>query len=318
MQIYIIKRLLLGLVVLFLLTFIVFMVMRLLPGDPLSLFVAQGDISIADESKLDAMRAEYGLDKPLLVQYFFWLGNAFSGDLGKSIFYQAKVTKLISESMPVTIHLGILAVALGAFFGIIFGITCALRRDKAIDSLLTFIANIGITAPPFWLGILMIYLFGLQLRWLPIQGYTSPVVDFWKSSRQLIMPVFCLSFFSLSSIARQTRSSMLEVVRQDYVRTAWAKGLRERSIVVRHMIKNGLIPVVTMLGMQVRMVFGGSVLIETVFNVPGFGRLMVQSVTSHDYLIVQAGILIIAAIVIVANLLVDISYGWLDPRIRYG
>ena len=318
MQIFIVKRLLLGLVVLFLLTFIVFMVMRLLPGDPLSLFVAQGDISIADESKLNAMKAEYGLDKPLLLQYFIWIGNVFSGDMGKSIFYQAKVTKLISESMPVTIHLGILAVALGAFFGIIFGIICALRRDKAIDSLFTFIANIGITAPPFWLGILMIYLFGLQLRWLPIQGYTSPVVDFWKSSRQLIMPVFCLSFFSLSSIARQTRSSMLEVVRQDYVRTAWAKGLRERSIVVRHMIKNGLIPVVTMLGMQVRMVFGGSVLIETVFNVPGFGRLMVQSVTSHDYLIVQAGILIIAAIVIVANLLVDISYGWLDPRIRYG
>ena len=318
MQTYVVKRLLLGLVVLFLLTFIVFMVMRLLPGDPLSLFVAQGDISIADESKLDAMKAEYGLDKPLLLQYFIWLGNVFRGDLGKSIFYQAKVTKLIAECMPVTIHLGILAVALGAVFGIIFGVICALRRDKMIDTLLTFIANIGITAPPFWLGILMIYLFGMQLKWLPIQGYTSPVTDFWVSTRQLIMPVFCLSFFSLSSIARQTRSSMLEVVRQDYIRTAWAKGLRERSIVVRHMIKNGLIPVVTMLGMQVRVVFGGSVLIETVFNVPGFGRLMVQAVTSHDYLIVQAGILIIAAIIILANLLVDISYGWLDPRIRFG
>jgi len=263
------------------------------------------------------LRAEYGLDKPLLVQYFTWLGNVIRGDLGKSIFYQAKVTQLIFECMPVTVYLGILAVALGTFFGMIFGMICALRRDKAIDSLLTFIANIGITAPPFWIGILMIYLFGLQLRWLPIQGYTSPFTDFVKSTRQLIMPVFCLSFFALSSIARQTRSSMLEVVRQDYVRTAWAKGLNERAVVVKHVTKNGLIPVVTMLGMQVRMVFGGSVLIETVFNVPGFGRLMVQSVTSHDYLIVQAGVLIIAAIVIVANLLVDISYGWLDPRIRY-
>lgn len=318
MQTYILKRLLMGLVVLLSLTFIVFMVMRLLPGDPLLLFVSQGEIAVADVTKLDAMKAEFGLDKPLLVQYFTWLINVFRGDLGKSIFYQSKVTTLIFECMPVTVHLGILAVALGALFGITFGMICALRRDKTIDSLLTFIANIGITAPPFWLGILMIYVFGLQLKWLPLQGYTSPITDFWKSTRQLIMPVFCLSFFSLSSIARQTRSSMLEVVRQDYVRTAWSKGLNERAIVIRHITKNGLIPVITMLGMQVRMVFGGSVLIETVFNVPGFGRLLVQSVTSHDYLIVQAGVLLIAAIVVVANLLVDISYGWLDPRIRYG
>jgi peptide/nickel transport system permease protein len=317
MQTYIIKRLFQGLLVLLLLTFIVFLVMHLLPGDPLLLFATQGDIAHLDFEKLEAMKAEYGLDKPILVQYFIWLKNAFRGELGKSIFYQEKVTTLISQCMPVTIYLGILAVGLGALVGVIFGMICALRRGKTIDALLTFIANIGITAPPFWLGILMIYLFGLQLNWLPIQGYTSPFTDFSKSTMQLIMPVFCLSFFSLSSIARQTRSSMLEVVRQDYIRTAWAKGLKERNIVMRHAIKNGLIPVITMLGIQVRIVFGGSVLIETVFNVPGFGRLLVASVTSHDYLIVQGGVLIIAMITIVSNLIVDISYGWLDPRIRY-
>jgi peptide/nickel transport system permease protein len=317
MQSYIIKRLLMGAVVLLLLSFIVFMVMHLLPGDPLLFFVSQGEVSSLDVAKLSELKAEYGLDKPLMVQYFTWITNVVHGEMGKSIFYQEKVSTLIFERMPVTIYLGILAVGLGALFGVAFGMICALRRGRLIDSVLTFIANIGITAPGFWIGILLIYLFGLQLQWLPIQGYTSPFTNLGKSTMQLIMPVFCLSFFSLSSITRQTRSSMLEVVRQDYIRTAWAKGLRERTIVIRHMIKNGLIPVVTMIGMQVRVVFGGSVLIETVFNIPGFGRLLVSSVIAHDYLVVQAGVFIIAAVVIVANLLVDFSYGWLDPRIRY-
>jgi peptide/nickel transport system permease protein len=317
MQTYILKRLLMGVLVLLLLSFIVFMVMHLLPGDPLLFFFSQGEISTLDVAKLNEAKAEFGLDKPLIVQYFTWIINVFRGEMGKSIFYQDEVKSLLLERMPPTMYLGILAVTMGAFFGIAFGMICSLRRGKAIDSILTFIANIGITAPGFWVGILMIYLFGLQLNWLPIMGYTSPFTDFSKSTMQLIMPVFCLSFFSLSSIARQTRSSMLEVVRQDYIRTAWAKGLRERSIVIRHMIKNGLIPVITMLGMQVRVVFGGSVLIETVFNIPGFGRLLVSSVIAHDYLVVQAGVFIIAAIVIIINLLVDISYGWLDPRIRY-
>jgi peptide/nickel transport system permease protein len=317
MQTYILKRLLLGILVLLFLSFIVFMVMHLLPGDPLLFFVSQGEVSTFDVAKLDALKAEYGLDKPLMVQYFTWIINVFRGEMGKSIFYQEKVATLIFERMPVTIHLGILAITLGTVLGIIFGLICALRRGKAIDSLLTFIANVGITAPGFWVGILMIYLFGLQLKWLPVQGYTSPFNDFSKSTMQLIMPVFCLCLFSLSSITRQTRSSMLEVVRQDYIRTAWAKGLRERIIVTRHIVKNGLIPVITMIGMQVRVVFGGSVLIETVFNVPGFGRLLVSSVIAHDYLVVQSGVFIIAVIIIVANLLVDVSYAWLDPRIRY-
>jgi peptide/nickel transport system permease protein len=317
MSTFIIKRFLMGIVVLLLLSFIVFMVMRLLPGDPLLFFVSQGEVSSLNPAKLNELRAEYGLDKPLMVQYFTWIANVLHGEMGKSIFYQEKVSTLIFERMPVTIYVGILSVGLGACFGVIFGVICSLRRGKIIDSLLTFIANIGITAPGFWIGILMIYLFGLQLQWLPTQGYTSPFSDFGKSTMQLIMPVFCLSFFSLSSITRQTRSSMLEVVRQDYVRTAWAKGLSERSIVVRHMIKNGLIPVITMIGMQVRVVFGGSVLIETVFNIPGFGRLLVSSVIAHDYMVVQAGVFLIAAVVIVANFLVDISYGLLDPRIRY-
>ena len=317
MQTFVIKRLLQGLLVLLLLTFIIFLVIRLLPGDPILLFASQGDVSTLDPARIQELKVQYGLDKPLMVQYFTWLYDALRGDLGKSIFYQDKVSTLILERMPVTIYLGVMAITLGALLGMVFGVISALRRGSIIDSVLTFIANIGIAAPGFWIAFLMIYLFGLQLGWLPIQGYTSPFMDFWKSIRQAVMPVFCLSFFSLSSISRQTRSSMLEVIRQDYIRTAWAKGLKESTIVMRHTLKNGLIPVVTMIGMQVRTIFGGSVIIETIFNVPGFGRLMVQAVTSHDYLIVQGGVLIIAAIVVLTNILVDISYGWLDPRIRF-
>ena len=317
MQTFIFKRLIQGIIVLLLLSFLVFIVMRLLPGDPILLYYAQGDVTFLSPEQLETVRAEYGLDKPLVVQYFVWLFDIFKGDLGKSIFYREEVSTLLLERMPVTIHLGILAILSGAIIGIAFGVVCALRRGTFIDSLLTFIANIGITAPGFWVGILLIFLFALQWQLLPTNGYTSPFTDFTLSTRQLVMPVFCLSFFSLASMARQTRSSMLEVVRQDYVRTAWAKGLQERAIVTRHIIKNGLIPVVTMFGMQVRTIFGGSVLIETVFNVPGFGRLLVQSVLAQDFQIVQGGVLVIATIVVISNLLVDISYGWLDPRIRY-
>jgi peptide/nickel transport system permease protein len=183
--------------------------------------------------------------------------------------------------------------------------------------LFSVLANIGITVPSFWVGILLLYLLSLKLGWLPPFGYTSPFEDFWLSTRQLIMPVFCLALFSIASLTRQTRSSMLEVIRQDYIRTAWSKGLRERVIIIRHALKNALIPVTTQLGLQVGIIIGGAVLIETVFNIPGMGRLMTQAVFGHDYQIVQSGVLIIATVVVLANLFVDISYGWLDPRIRY-
>jgi len=164
----------------------------------------------------------------------------------------------------------------------------------------------------------LIYVFSLQFHWFPTGGYTSPFTDFGLNMRQVIMPVFCLSLFSIASLTRQTRASVLEVVRQDYVRTAWSKGLSERVIVFRHTIKNALIPVVTIIGVQVSLIFGGSVLVETVFNIPGMGRLLTQAVFQHDYMIVQAGVLIVAVVVVLSNLIVDISYGWFDPRIRYG
>jgi len=222
------------------------------------------------------------------------------------------------ERFPVTLHLGIVAFIIGAVLGILSGLVAAVRRGKWIDKIITPLTYIGITIPVFWLGILLIYAFGLKLHWLPISGYTSPMEDFWLSTKQLIMPVICMAVFPLAANARQMRSAMLEVIRQDYIRTAWSKGLGERRVIFFHSLKNSLIPVITLMGVGVGMIFGGSVLVETVFAIPGVGRLMVSSILGQDYIVVQGITLTIAAIVLVVNLMVDISYGWFDPRIRYG
>jgi peptide/nickel transport system permease protein len=317
MTAYIVRRLLQGVLVLIIVSIFIFLIMRLLPGDPLMIYVAQSQIDNISAEDLATLRHQFGMDKSLPLQYVDWIGGVLHGNLGQSILLSEKVSTLMGERLPITLHLGILSMIFSAIFGIFFGVVCALRRGKWIDTLFTLLANLGITAPSFWVGILLLYILALKLNWLPVYGYTSPFEDFWLSLRQVILPVFCLSLFSLASLTRQTRSSTLEVVRQDYIRTAWAKGLKERAIVMRHIIKNSLIPVVTMLGMQVGFIFGGSVLIETVFNIPGVGRLMRDAVFTQDYQVVQSGVLIISSIVVLANLLVDISYGWFDPRIRY-
>lgn len=315
---YIIRRLVQALLVIVIVSILVFLAMHFLPGDPLLIVMSQSNLLGLNEESLNTLRHEFGLDKPLPTQYLNWVFGLCRGDFGTSITYQDKVSKLITERLPVTLHLGVLAFVLSLAFGILAGALAAIRRGKWLDSLMTFLANIGITVPVFWLGILMIYFFGLKLGWLPLQGYTSPFQDFWFSTRQLIMPVICLSVVALASTARQTRSSMLEVLRQDYVRTAWSKGLKEKDVIIRHTLKNSLIPVITLAGMHIPIIFGGSVLIETVFNVPGMGRLMVNAVLAKDFPIVRACFLIISIIVVLSNLLVDISYSWLDPRIRYG
>jgi peptide/nickel transport system permease protein len=228
------------------------------------------------------------------------------------------VSYLFSKRVPITIYLGFLAFIISSILGVTFGTICAIRRGKKSDAVITVLANIGITIPSFWVGILLIYLFSLKLGWLPTSGFTSPFQDFGLSLRKVLMPVFCLSLFSIASLTRQARSSVLEVVAQDYVRTAWAKGLKERIIITKHVVKNAMIPVITILGVQVSLIFGGSVLIEQIFNIPGMGRLLTEAVFGHDYQVVQGGVLVIALIVVLTNLVVDISYGWFDPRIRYG
>jgi peptide/nickel transport system permease protein len=231
--------------------------------------------------------------------------------------YREDVTVLIANRLPITLHLAILALIFSVTFGIMAGIISAVTRGTFLDQFITVLANIGVAVPIFWLGIMGVYLFGLKLGWLPIQGYTSPIENFWLNTRQLVMPAFCMALIPLAVITRLSRSSMLEVMSQDYIRTARAKGLMERVVIMKHALKNALIPVVTILGLQVASLFGGSVLVETVFNIPGMGRLLVRAVLDKDFVIVQACLLVIAVVVAVANLVVDISYSWLDPRIRY-
>lgn len=317
MSTYIIRRLMLAIAVLIVVTLVVFFLMRLLPGDPVLLYISQDQFTSITPEELAAVRHQFGVDRPIMVQYFNWVSGLLHGDLGKSIFSSATVAQQISSALPITFHLGVLAWIISHLIAVPVGMVCAARRGTWIDTFLTVMANIGITAPSFWVGILLIYLFGLYLGWLPIHGYTSPLDDFWLSTRQVIMPVFCLCFTPLSGCVRQTRSAMLEVLRQDYIRTAWSKGLRERAVIIKHALKNGIIPVVTLAGMSIPMILGGQVLMETVFGIPGMGRLAVNALFSRDYAITQGVILIMATMVLVTNLIVDISYGWLDPRVRY-
>jgi peptide/nickel transport system permease protein len=314
---YIVRRVLMGVFIIFLVTVMVFLFIRLLPGDPLTIYLNKTDMQQLSDEQLYELRVKFGLEKTLPQQYVSWIGGLFTGDFGRSIYYDVDVGLLVRERMPITLYLGMLAFILSGVLGVSFGVICALKRGTWIDTVVTLLANIGVTMPSFWIGIILIYFLSVKAGWLPVSGYTSPFVDFWKSMRQIIMPVTCLSLFSIASLTRLTRSSMLEVVQQDYIRTAWSKGLKERLIISRHTIKNALIPVITVVGLQVAFIFGGSVLIETVFNINGIGRLMTQAVQNQDYLIVQAGTLIIAVMVVISNLAVDISYGWLDPRIRY-
>jgi peptide/nickel transport system permease protein len=319
MTAYIIRRVIQAAVVIIILSLIVFFIMRLLPGDPLVIFMGRsaGQGGITPE-QLELLRVQYGLDKPLMVQYFNWVGGIFQGDLGESITYHIEVGKLLLERFPVTLDLGLRAFILSNILGVLLGMFAALRRGKWIDSGATVFSYFGVSIPVFWLGFLMIYAFGLKLGWLPISGYTPPWDNFWMNFKQSIMPVVCLSVMGLAVTARQMRSSVLEIKQQDYIRTAWSKGLSERVIVTRHMLKNSLIPFITLMGIGLGIMIGGQVLVETVFAIPGVGRLLVNSVFAQDYQVVQSGTLIIAVVVVLMNLIVDISYGWFDPRIRFG
>lgn len=314
---FIVRRLVMAFIVLIIVTLLIFLCLRLLPGDPVLMLIPPGELSLYTNEELDLIRHEYGLDRSLPTQYFSWIGDLLHGDMGDSIYSEQPIVDEIIRRIPITLHVGLIAFVVGLVVGIPAGVVCAVRRNSWMDTLVTSIANVSITVPTFWLGLLLIYLFGLYLGWLPIMGYTSPLEDFVLSTKQLVMPVSCLALGHIAGMARMARSSMLEVMRQDYIRTAQSKGLKERVIIFKHALKNGLIPLVTMAGMGFSHVIGGSVVIERVFNIPGMGRLLITSVENQDYPYVQGITLILAIVTLLSNLLVDISYGWLDPRIRY-
>lgn len=314
---YIIRRLLQSVVVIILVSIIVFAVIRVLPGDPIYMLYGPNQVLRLTDEQIADIKHKAGLDKPMILQYVDWITDVVHGDLGQSIIYETKVSDAIAKRLPITFHLGILAFIVGLLLGASLGLISAIRRGTWLDTVVTLLANLGITIPVFWLGVMLIYVFALQLKVLPLMGYSSPFDDLWMSTKQLIMPVLCLSVFPVAGNARQTRAIMLEVLSQDYIRTAWSKGLRERVVVLRHALKNSLIPLLTFLGLGISTIVGGSVLIEMVFNIPGMGRLLVESIFKLDYPYVQGVTLVIAVVVTSSNLLIEIAYGWLDPRIRY-
>jgi peptide/nickel transport system permease protein len=314
---FIIRRVFFAVVVLLLITIMVFLALRLLPGDPILMLVTSSQLSSYSQEQIDKLRHEFGLDRPLIVQYFSWIGGMFHGDFGISIINRTPVINEIARRLPITINIGIISFIIGNLLGFAVGIASAVRRGSLLDNSITTGAYLGQAIPQFWLALVLVYIFGLQLRWLPIMGYTSPFVDLGLHTRQLILPVICECIGAMAMMARQVRSSMLEVIRQDYIRTAWSKGLEERTIMLKHALKNALIPIVTIAGMAIPMILGGSVFVETVFNIPGMGRLLVTAIQNKDYPYVQAITMITTTAVVFTNLLVDLAYGWLDPRVRY-
>jgi peptide/nickel transport system permease protein len=287
--------------------------MQMLPGDPALIMLG----SDATKEQLEMLREELGLNDPILVQYFHWLGNVFQGDLGTTINHKEDVAKLIFSRLPITLSIGILALCVTVLIGVPLGVLAAVKRGTFIDSVVVVFTNFAVALPNFWLAVLGVYFISIKLGWLPVQGFVPPSENFAKSVQHLIMPVLILSTSSLASVTRQTRSSMLEVIRQDYIRTARSKGVMERMVILKHALRNALIPIITLLGLQLGHVVGMSVLIEQVFNIPGLGRLLVSAIFQKDFVIVQGCVLVIACIVAIANLIVDILYRYVDPRIQY-
>jgi peptide/nickel transport system permease protein len=310
----VLRRLLATLPVLVLVTAGVFSLIHLTPGDPVEVMMGESQ----DPAAKEALRRDLGLDQPLPVQYATWVGRVVQGDLGRSIRNHEPVIENIGRRIRPSVQLALLAMLVSLTIAFPVGILSATHRNSSIDIFGTLFALFGICMPNFLLALLLIFGFGVVLRWLPISGYTDPVDDVVGGIRSLILPAFTLGMALAAAITRMLRSSLIEALSEDYVRTARAKGLVESLVVRRHALKNALIPVVTLLGLQFGTLIGGAVITEYVFALPGVGRLVVDAVFARDYPLVQGVVLLIAVGFILSNFVVDIVYGWLDPRIRYG
>jgi peptide/nickel transport system permease protein len=311
---YIVKRVLFSVVVLFLISVIVFTAVRAIPGDVCHIVLQTPDVTPEQCAAIDA---ELGLDKPVVTQYFVYMGNVLTGDFGQSLITKRDVWGEMKVRIPLTVELTILATGFAVLLAIPIGIISAVKQDGAADYSLRFLTIGWLSIPSFWVGTMLIV---FPAKWW---GYTPPIgyVDIWenplKNIEQLYLPAFALGLALSASLARVTRSSMLEVLRQDYIRTARAKGLRDRMVIVRHALRNSLIPVTTLFALQVGVLFGGTVVLESIFSLPGLGGLTLSAVRAKDYSQVQGLVLLFAAVLVTINLLVDLSYAWIDPRIRY-
>ncbi len=313
MHLYLARRLLLVVPTLLGVTIVVFLMVRLLPGDAVSML--QQDYAYARDA--DELRARLGLDLPVHVQYFAWLGGLLHGNLGTSLRSNEPVTIELSNRMPVTTELGLMAMAIGLLIAVPVGVISAVRQDSRTDYLARGVAIGMLAIPGFWLGTLVITLPSIWWQWTPPLRYTKLWEDPGKNLGQMIIPAIILGIALSGTVMRLTRAQMLEVLRQDYVRTAAAKGLDEWAVVFRHALRNAFIPVLTLLGLEVAIVVGGAVVIENVFALPGIGRYLLEGIQYRDYPVIQALNLIFATVIVLMNLLVDVLYGVFDPRVRY-
>jgi peptide/nickel transport system permease protein len=312
---YIIRRLIQALFLVWGCATLVFFMVRLIPGDPVVQMLGPEYTPEAAE----AIRVKLGLDEPFHIQYLRWFGNMLTGDLGGSIATGETVVDIITTGLPKTLSLATLSFLIATAIAVPAGIIAALRRNTVFDYVASVVAFIGVSMPSFWFGILLILIFAVQLRWLPAIGYADPTEDgvvAWLE--RLILPSLAIGAAYSAILMRFVRAGLLEVLSSDYVRTARAKGVREHAVVLRHAMRNALIPVVTVMGIQLALLLSGTVVVETVFSIRGIGRILVAAIFDRDYPIVQGVILLIAVIFVMANLLVDIVYTFLDPRIRYG
>lgn len=311
---YVIRRLLLAVPTVLGASIFIFVVVRLLPGN-VALYIL-GDQATSEA--VQNLQRHLGLDKPLVVQYFDWASRMIRLDLGSSLLNGRPVIEYLQRSVGVTLNLAVYTFLISLFMALPLGVLSAIHRGSAVDRILQVVSIGGLSIPTFWLGLMMLLALALLFGWTPPLEYVSPFKDPWENLQQMFWPAMTLGYFEVAALARLVRSSMLEVLNDDYVRTARSKGLKERVVIIRHALANALLPVVTLAGAQFARLLGGVIVIETVFNLPGLGSLLVQGVLSRNYPIVQASVVVASFAVIVVNLCVDLLYTVLDPRVRYG
>jgi len=313
---YFLRRLLTAALTLLGMSVVIFVLLRLTPGNIVDLVFESG--GYVDPAAKVALTRELGFDQPVLVQYGRWLGEVARGDLGKSYRYDLPAWQIVKPRLPVTAELAVLALLVSVLLGIPTGVLSAARQDGRTDQILRVLSLAGLSMPSFWLGMLIILLLVFWAGWIPSLTYVSPFEDLRANVLQFLFPALAVGYRSSALLMRITRSSMLEVLREDYIRTAWAKGQREWAVVFHHAFRNAVLPVVTVVGTEFAFLVGGLVVTETVFNLPGVARYLVDAILWRDYPVVQNLVMFIAIVVVLANLTVDLMYGWLDPRIRYG
>jgi len=310
---YLIKKIFILLVTLLLVSAVIFAVLMVIPSDP-----AQIVLGIhATPETLQALRHKMGLDQPVIVQYVTYIKNLITGDLGRSITYDVSISSLIFSRLQVTVPLAILSMSFAMLLSIPIGIYSALHRNRMGDYGVMVFSQIGLAVPAFWAGILLILLFAVTLHWLPAGGFQNWLTDPARALMSLLLPALSLGFVRAAVLTRMTRSSMLEVLGEDYIRTARSKGLSKRRVVYKHAFRNAIIPVITIIGLQAGDLLAGAIIVENVFHLPGVGRLVFEAIGQRDLPVIQGVVLFIAALIVVINFLIDVAYRYLDPRIRY-